>query len=149
MTLFLKKLPRNRKTQITRLFSTFKKLSEFLPLSKFPKSFATVMSYQLWKDSLTEQAEIVIKEKWPTMANKIHDSIDNKKLDSSRVPEVRRAGIRLKLTNGHGEKVTVCSQFVPDYLNLVNLRPFQNNFRPKNDIFIFVYSKKTSENVQR
>ena len=107
------------------------------------------MSYQLWKDSLTEQAEIVIKEKWPAMANQIHDSIDNKKLDSSRVHEVRRAGIRLKLTNGHGEKVTVCSQFVPDYLNLVNLRPFQNNFRPKNDIFIFVYSKKTSENVQR
>jgi len=66
------------------------------------------MSYQLWKDSLTEQAEIVIKEKWPAMANEIHDSIDNPKLDSSRVPEVRRAGIRVKsATNGHGnEKVT-------------------------------------------
>jgi len=115
------------------------------------------MSYQLWKDSLTEQAEIVIKEKWPAMANQIHDSIDNKKLDSSRVPEVRRAGIKMKsATNGHGEKVVngakrkrpdngystetqkILTQLMKTrpaltaHLNLLTIKLFTNSLKTKN-----------------
>ena len=59
------------------------------------------MSYKSWRNSLTTNAETIIKEKWPETAMKIHESIDDKKLSQDRLPIVRRAGIIKKSQNGN------------------------------------------------